>query len=93
MYRRPQISTDQWLDKQRPFDEKTETDWSQLALMSERAKTKRESFLKYFWVSNVKDEFDVGLPFQTKAELSYAVTVMDKIEGWEEGNERVGANM
>ena len=29
-------------------------------------------------------EIDVGLPFQTEAEFSYAVAVMDKIGGWEE---------
>ena len=54
-------------------------------MTSARAKDKRESLLKYFWVACVKDEFDVGLPFQFEAEFSYAVAVMDKVGGWDEG--------
>ena len=79
-------------------DEKA--DWSQLALMSERAKIKRASFLKFFWVAHVRDEFEVGSPFHSKAEFSCAVAVIDTIGGWEGGIEqedqigaRFGANM
>ena len=78
MYRLPPTSTDEWVDKKRLFDEKAERDWSRLALMSVRAKAKRECFLKYSWVAYVNDEFDVRLPWQTKAEFSHAVAVMDK---------------
>ena len=84
----PQISTDEWLDKKRLFDQKAESDWSQLALMSGRAKAERERFLKHFLVVYVKGELDVGLPLQRNAEFSCAVAVMDKFGGWEEGNER-----
>ena len=59
-----------------------------LALMSARGQAERESFLKFFRVACVEDEFDVGLPFQTKIEFSYAVAVMDKIGGREEGIEQ-----
>ena len=48
VYRLPQISTDEWLDKKRLFDEKAESDWSQLVLMRVRAKATRESVLKIF---------------------------------------------
>ena len=77
-----------------------ESDWSLLARMNEISKIKRVSFLKYFWVAHVKDELNVDLPFQTKAEFSYAMSVMDKIGGWDEGDEqedqigeRFGANL
>ena len=53
---------------------------------------KENPFLKYLWVAYVKNEFDAGLPFQTIAELSYAVAVMDKIGGWEEGSQREDQN-
>ena len=46
VYRWPEISTDEWLDKKRLFDEKAESDWSQLALMGERAKAEIKSFSK-----------------------------------------------
>ena len=42
------------------------------------------------------DDLDVGLPCQTKDGFSYAVVVVDRIGGWEEGNERedqMGASM
>ena len=48
MYRLPSISTDDWLDKKRLFDDRAESDWSRLALMSVRAEAKREIFLKFF---------------------------------------------
>ena len=84
VYRWPQISTDERLDKKRVFHEKLECDWSQLFLMGERSQADN-LFLESFWVANVKDESDTGWPFQTKAEFSYDVAVMDKIGGWEEG--------
>ena len=88
VYSLPQISTDEWLDKKRLFDENAESDWSQLALLSGRAKAKRERFLIYFLVVYVTGELDVGLPLQRNAKFSYAVAVMDKFGRWEEGNER-----
>ena len=88
VYSLPQISTDKWLDNERLFDEKAESDWSQLALMSGRAKAKRDRFLKYLLVVYVKGELDLGLPLQRNAEFSYAFAVMGKFGGWEEGNER-----
>ena len=47
--------------------------------MSQREEAKRESFLIYFWVASGKDEFDLCLPFQTIAELSHAVAVLNEI--------------
>ena len=76
------------MDKKRLFDENGESDWSQLALTSGRAKAKRERFLKFFLVVYVKGELDLGLPLQRNAESSYAVAVLDKFGEWEEGNER-----
>ena len=51
VFRLPQISTDEGLGKKRLFGEKTESDWSQLVLIGERATSKRESFLNFFWVA------------------------------------------
>ena len=46
VYRWPQSRKDEWLDKKRLFDETTERDWSQLALVGERTNAKRESFFE-----------------------------------------------
>ena len=46
VYRLSQISSDEWLDKKRLFDEKADSDWSRPALMSVRAKAKREHFFE-----------------------------------------------
>ena len=88
-FRLPQISTDKGLDKKKIFDEKTGSDWSQLASMNDRAKIQRVPFMRFFKVACVKDELDAdGLTFHTKAEFSNAVSVMDKIGGWDEGDEQ-----
>ena len=39
--------------------------------------------LKQFWLSFVDDRFDLDNAIQTKAEFSYAIGLMDRIEGWE----------
>ena len=41
-------------------------------------------FLRQFWQSFVEDRYDLDNAIQTKAEFSYAIAVMDQIEGWEE---------
>ena len=47
----------------------------------------RETFLKYFWTNCVRNELNWGSPFHRNMEFSYAVPVMDKTGGWEEGKE------
>ena len=77
------------MEKKKLFDEKAQSDCVTCFHRRGRAKTKRESFLNFFWLAHVKDDLEkVGLAIQTKAEFSCAVTVMDKIGGWEEGNEQ-----
>ena len=86
VFRVPQISTDGWLQKKRLFDEKAERD---LLLPVFNG-------LIFFSVACVKDDLDkVGLPIQTKAEFSCAVTVIDKIGGWEDGKQEdlIGARL
>ena len=87
VYRRPVISTDEWLDKKKLFD-KTEGDRSRQPLLSPKARSIRELFLRCCWVTYVRNELDRGLPFHTNLEFSYAIAVMDVIGGWEEGNEQ-----
>ena len=48
------------------------------------ARSTREYVLTHFWASHVKDEFDLIIAIQTKAEFSCAIAVKDKIQGWEE---------
>ena len=47
----------------------------------------RENVMTQFWASCVKDEFDLANSIQTKAEFSYATVVVDRIGGWNGGNE------
>ena len=54
------------------------------------ATSTREKVLHKLWVSHAKDELDVTNPIQTKAELSFAMAVMDKIGDWLEDDERIG---
>ena len=42
-----------------------------------------EHVLRQFWQTFVDDRFDLENAIQTNAEFSYALTVMDKIGGWE----------
>ena len=51
---------------------------------SAMARFTREYVLKQFRQSFVDDRFELNNTIQTKAEFSYAIAVMDKIEGWEE---------
>ena len=53
----------------------------------------RVEVLKLFWASDVEDDFHLANLIQTKAAFLYAAAVMDRIGGWEEGNEEdlVGA--
>ena len=52
------------------------------------ARHTREYVLKQFWVSCVKDEFNLINLIQTEAGFSYAIAVMDRLGGWEEGNQQ-----
>ena len=54
-------------------------------MMNAKGKEKRKSFRKHFWDTCVKDVIDLeGSPFRTEADFSSAVSVMDKIGGWDE---------
>ena len=48
----------------------------------------REFVLNQFWMSSVKDEFDLINAIQTKAGFSCAIEIMDRIGSWEEGDEQ-----
>ena len=72
-----------WREKKILFDEKTVRFWTS-AELSERAKFTRAFVLTQFGQSCVNDKFDLDNAIQTKAEFSCAMTVMDKIGGWEE---------
>ena len=56
---------------------------------NEKEKSTRENVLQEQWVSDVKDEIDVTNYIQTKAELSCAMAVMEKLGGWHEEGERI----
>ena len=66
-------------------------EWSEKTIMeivqpnrvepSEEAKSTREQILQQLWVLYMKEDVDVTNPIQTRAELSYAVAVMDIIGG------------
>ena len=59
------------------------------------AKFTREYVVKQFWTFFAEDKFDLDA-IQTKAEFSYAIAAMDRIGGWEEGDEQenwVGAKL
>ena len=58
------------------------------ARIQARARATREYVLKQVWASHVKEEFDLINAIQTKAAFSYATAVMDRIGGWEEGDEQ-----
>ena len=66
VYKLLQISTNDCLDKKRLFDENAESDWSNLALRSVRATSKRVLLKKYFWVAYVKDELDLVCRYRLK---------------------------
>ena len=55
-------------------------------------KSTREKILTQAWTSYVKDEFDLAHLIQTKAQVSYAITVMDRIGGWIEGGSTEGGS-
>ena len=78
------MSTAEWEEKRILFDEKMGRAWPK-ADLSARAKFMREYVLRQFWQSFVEDKFDRESAIPTKAEFSYAIIVMDKIGGWEEG--------
>ena len=65
------------------FDEKTGRTWPNPEL-TERARFTREYVVRKIWQTFVDDRFDLENAIQTNAEFSYAMTVMDKIGGWEE---------
>ena len=52
---------------------------------NEERQTAKWKILQEPWVSFFKDEMDVAKSIQTKAELSYAMTVTDKIGGGSSG--------
>ena len=84
-----------WRAKKIQFDEKTGRTWPN-AQLSARARFTREDVLKQFWQSFVDDRSDLDNAIQTKAEFSWAIAVMDKIGGWEEGDRvesRFASNM
>ena len=81
------MKKDEWIDRKTLFDEKTGTGWANEEL-SDWSQSTRGAFLKHFWHFFVNDKIDLENAIQTKAEFSYALTVMDKIGGWE-GNEDV----
>ena len=72
-------------EKKIMFDEKTGSVWP-TAELSERATGTREYVSRRFWQSFVDHRFDLDKAIVTKNEFSYAIAVMDKIGGWEEGN-------
>ena len=88
LYRVPPISTDEWEEKKILFDGKTGRAWPQQAQISAGARATRKSVLKQFWTSLVKDECDLINAVATKAELSYAMHVVDRIGGWRLGGRR-----
>ena len=47
-------------------------------------KLTKENVVRQFWLDFVEDEVDVHNAIQTKAQFSHAMTVMDRIGGWEE---------
>ena len=52
-----------------------------------KAKCTREHVLRQFGQSFVDERFDLKKnAIQTKAEISYAIAMVDKIGGWEEEN-------
>ena len=86
MYRGPPVTQDEWEEKKVLFDEQTGRILPKRAQISARAWGTREYVLKQFWASYVKDEFDLIIAIQTKADFSCAKAVMDKIGGWEQGD-------
>ena len=61
------------------------TELNQMRKKSPRGK----KVLQEQWVSDVKDEIGVTNYIQTKAELSCAMAVMEKLGGWHEEGERI----
>ena len=82
-------SAEEWVDKKLFFDTKSEVLSHRVELNGEDKFT-REKILKQVWTSYVKDEFDLVHLFQTKAEISFAIAIMDRIDGWVEGREPDG---
>ena len=39
------------------------------------------------WTSFAEDKYNLDNAVQTKAEFSYVIAVMDRVGGWEEGDE------
>ena len=84
MYRVPPVSAADGEEKKAFFfDEKTGRIWP-IAELSARAKLTREYDVTHFWLSFVEDKFDLDNAIQTEAWFSYAITVMDKVGGWED---------
>ena len=75
MYRLLPLSTEEWFDKKRLFDEKTVRAWSQQVQIGAVARETREF---------AKDALNLINQNQTKAEVSYAMAVNDRFGGWEE---------
>ena len=73
-HRGPPIRTDAWEEKKVMFDEKAGSACPQVAQIKCRGKGYERIRVKRI------------LAIRTKAEFSYALVVMDKIGGWEEGD-------
>ena len=75
----PPLTTEAWKAKKIHVDERTGRTWPNAELTA-RARFSREYVLKQFWQFFVDDGVDMDNAIQTKAEFSYAIAVMDKIE-------------
>ena len=63
-----------------------EAPWSLLdETLDVEARTVRKGILAQVQTSHVQDEFGLTNLIQTKAEFSYVIAVMDRIDGWIEG--------
>ena len=83
MYRVPSICTAECEEQKAFFYAEAMRVWP-IAELGARAKLTREYVVKQFWLSFREDKSDLENAIQTKAELSCAIAVMDKIGGWEE---------
>ena len=79
----PPVKTNGWTT----FDEKAGPMWPQKGVLGVEDKTTREKLLVQFWMSCVRDEFDLANSIQTKAAFSSAMAVMDRVGGWRFQNE------
>ena len=80
-YRLPPISTTEWEEKRAILKKRTARVWPN-AELSAGDKFTRENVVKQCGLSIEEDKFDWDNAIQ-KAEFSYAIAVMDRIEGWE----------